>query len=53
MVKLTIDAVKTVTIEDEGAGKDIDIKRYVRVEKVMWTSIINLFFCQLPCLTSA
>lgn len=35
MCKLALDAVRTVAIEEEGTGRrEVDIKRYARVEKV-------------------
>lgn len=36
MCKLALDAVRTVAMEEEGTGRrEVDIKRYARVEKVL------------------
>jgi T-complex protein 1 subunit gamma len=37
---IALDAVKTVYIEENGR-KEIDIKRYVRVEKVCFSTLID------------
>jgi T-complex protein 1 subunit gamma len=41
--KIALDAVSTVSLEENGR-KEIDIKRYARIEKVSIFFIFHLFF---------
>lgn len=48
MCKLALDAVRTVAQEEEGTGRrEVDIKRYARVEKVAYTNDTQAVLCIL------
>jgi T-complex protein 1 subunit gamma len=52
MCKLALDAVRTVAKDEERTGrKEVDLKRYARVEKVTWETACDgaeAYFCLSP-----